>query len=131
MDQQKFVDALKVHAADAAVEGVLAQWTSPSGRSPDQTRLRQSAWFNGISHEDRHMVETLVAETARATLFGVMCILDGARVIETPAAAHLELTSIEDGQATLLASTDFQRRAVARTSLMSAMGGKKPQGPTR
>jgi hypothetical protein len=107
MDQQQFVDALKAHAADAAAEDTLEQWKSPSGRFPSQVRLDQTAWFNGLSEQDRRMAQDLVCETARATLFGVLCILDGARRIDPSNEAHLELARVNDGNSTLLASSDF------------------------
>ena len=107
MDQQQFVDALKAHAADAAAEDTLGQWKSPSGRSPTQARLEKSAWLNALSDDNRRMVEMLVADTARATLLGVLCILDGSRQIERCKDAHLELARVEGGRSTLLASSDY------------------------
>lgn len=107
MDQQQFVDALKTYAAIAAAEDTLGQWKSPSGRFPSQERLDQATWFNALSEQDRRMVQTLVGDTALATLFGVLCILDGSRQIERCEEAHLELARIEGGRSTLLASSDF------------------------
>jgi hypothetical protein len=107
MDQQQFVDALKAHAADAAAEDTLDQWKSPSGRFPSQARLDRAAWLNGLSEQDRRMVKDLAGDTACATLFGVLCILDGSRRIEECERAHLELVRMEGGRSTLLASSDF------------------------
>jgi len=70
MDQQQFVDALKAYAADAAdaaAEGTLSQWQVPSGRFPSQERLDRAAWLNGLSEQDRQMVEDLAGDTARDT----------------------------------------------------------------
>jgi hypothetical protein len=107
MDHQQFVDALKTYAADAAAEDTLKQWKSPSGRFPSPARLDQAAWFNGLSEHDRHMVQALVGETAQAALFGVLCVLDGARRIDPSDDAHLELVRLSDGKSTLLASSDL------------------------
>jgi hypothetical protein len=108
MDQQQFVDALKAYAADAAAEDTLGQWKSPSGRFQSQERLDRAAWLNGLSEQDRRMVQELASDTARATLFGVLCILDGSRRIEECEGAHLELFRMEGGHSMLLASSDFE-----------------------
>jgi len=108
MDQQQFVDALKAHAADAAAEDTIGQWQSPSGRFPSQERLGRAAWLNSLSEQDRRMVQELATEAARATLFGVLCILDGSRRVEEGDGAHFELSRMENGRSTLLASSDFE-----------------------
>src|SRR4051812_22674115 len=74
---------------------------------PSQERLEQASWFNALAEQDRQMVRTLVGDAARATLFGVLCILDGSRPIEPSDAAHFELARIESDRSILLASSDF------------------------
>jgi hypothetical protein len=108
MDQQQFVDALNAHAAVAGAKDTLSQWESPRGRLQSQDKRTQAAWFNGLSIEDRRMVEALVADATRATLFGVLCILDGSRSIEPPGQAHLELKRVEGDRAALLASSNLR-----------------------
>jgi hypothetical protein len=107
MDEQQFVDALKAHAADAAAQGTIEQWASPSGRFPSEARLAKAAWLNALSEHDRQMVHALVGDVARSTLFGVLCILDGSRSVGLPAGAHLELATIEGDRSTLLASSNL------------------------
>ena len=53
------------------------------------------------------MIQALASDTSRATLFGVLCILDGVRRIDPSDSAHLELARLEEGNSTLLASSDF------------------------
>ena len=53
------------------------------------------------------MVQALVRDVARSTLFGVLCILDGSRPVELPEGAHLELAKIEGDRSTLLASSNL------------------------
>ena len=36
-------------------------------------------WLNALSTEDREQVEYAVAEAARASVFGLFCVLDGSR----------------------------------------------------
>jgi hypothetical protein len=109
MDQQQFVDALKAQAAVAAVEDTVSQCLSPRGRRPSQEWQDRSAWFNALSAEDQEMVIGLAREVAEATLFGVLCILDGSRRIET-GNAHIQLARVEGGCATLLASSDLAHK---------------------
>jgi hypothetical protein len=107
MDQRQFVDALKAQTAEAAAEDTLRQWELPSGRLRSQGQVEQANWVAGLSELDRRMVKALVAETAQAALFGVLCVLDGARRIDASDDAHFELTRVEAGKPTLLARSDF------------------------
>jgi len=107
MNSQQFVDALKRLAADSGAEGVLSQWEAPSGRSPGLVALERAKWFNDLSENDRKMVNALAYDAAHATLFGVLCILDGVRRIDPSDEAHFELVRIEQGLAQVLASSSL------------------------
>ena len=105
MNQEQFVNALKRYAADAGAEDTLSQWKLPTGRSPGQKARDQAFWFNGLSKDDKMMVENLAYDAAHSALFGVLCILDGVRRIDPSDDAHFELTRIERGKPQLLSSS--------------------------
>ena len=82
IDTEFFVRALKSECRDAAVTDCIASFRSPPGRTPRPELVQIAKWFIGLSDSERTMVESAMAEAADATLFGVLCVLDGVRAIE-------------------------------------------------
>jgi hypothetical protein len=82
MKPEEFVQALKVSCRDGAVRDCVEVFENPPGRRPDPELLRISHWFRALSPTDRQFVEHAMREAADATLFGVLCIIDGVRFIE-------------------------------------------------
>ena len=82
IDSEFFVRALKSECRDAAVTDCMASFRSPPGRKPRPELVKIAKWFDGLSDADRKMVESAMSEAADATLFGVLCVIDGVRVIE-------------------------------------------------
>ncbi len=106
MDQTTFVELARLHCAKAAADSVIAQLQSPSGRRPPQEKLERSAWYSSLTVDDKRHLKAMVEEAAIASLFGVLCVLDGARSIEDgPDRGHLVLSYCKDLQVTTLASS--------------------------
>ena len=109
MQATTFVGRLKQVAGEAAVADVLSQLTRPAGRRPTPEVAARSDWFCGLSRTDKAQVEAVIAEAARAALFGVLCALDGSRaIVERDDGGALELRYRDNKQDTLLASTSPQ-----------------------
>ncbi|WP_380783194.1 hypothetical protein [Sphingomonas sp. R86520] len=111
MDAEKFVASLRDLVAAPAADGTLTQIERPSGRNVAADRKERAAWLAALSSEDRAHVEYAVREAANAAVFGLLCVLDGARVIEDGPRGHLELHYQKDGSDTLLSSSDLSEPA--------------------
>jgi hypothetical protein len=98
MKPEQFVEALKSECRDAAVLGCVEVFRHPPGRKPGQELLDISQWFNALPGPDREFVVTAMRHAADATLFGVLCVLDGVRTVE-PAGEKTEfkLSAIKAG----------------------------------
>jgi hypothetical protein len=107
MNAKDFVDAVREFALKASVEGTISLLVSPPGRKPDEDLLAVSAWFKALSETDQTMLKRALAMVAEQAVFGVMCILDGARVIE-PAGPKgtFELRFIKNGHVDVLSGPD-------------------------
>jgi hypothetical protein len=79
MTPTEFVEGLDAHCKDSAVDGVLGQFRQPSGRSPSPTLLQLSQWYLGLSESDQSMLRDALQQVSQDCLFGVLCVLDGAR----------------------------------------------------
>jgi hypothetical protein len=77
-----FVQALKETCVDGAVQDCVELMRNPPGRKPGQELARLSQWFNALPASDRGFVVAAMREASDATLFGVLCVIDGVRSIE-------------------------------------------------
>jgi hypothetical protein len=82
MKPDEFVQALKDSCRDGAVSDCVTSFENPPSRKPNPELLRISNWFRALSPSDRQFVVQAMREAADATLFGVLCIIDGVRFIE-------------------------------------------------
>ena len=82
MKPAEFVQSLKLTCSDGAVHDCVNMFIAPPGRKPSGDLVQISEWFNALPENDRGMVVRVMRETADATLFGVLCVIDGVRAIE-------------------------------------------------
>ena len=105
MDQTTFVDLLRAVVLDGLSNDLARNWKEPPGRLRSDERSRRSQWVSQMSDDDRELLEAFGSEAARAALFGVLAVLDGARKVEDQSEGHLELRHVQAGEAQLLASS--------------------------
>jgi hypothetical protein len=96
MNQQTFVDLVRQHVRDEAVEGTLSLLQQPPGRRPATGLLELSTWYEGLSARDKDRVGGLLALVAHQATFGVLAVLDGSRTFEQAPGpkGHFELRHI-------------------------------------
>lgn len=83
MKQEEFVDRVRTHVRDAAVEGVLSLLQRPPGRRPAAELADLGAWYAQLAPEDRDRVRRLLVLAGDQLVFGMFAVLDGSRIIET------------------------------------------------
>src|SRR5262245_61904472 len=107
MTAAEFVDALRWAVLESSVRGTIAQLHSPSGRQPEEKLVEASKWFNALSEKDQAMVKGTLEMVAQHALFGLLCVLDGARTVE-PAGpkGDFELRFIKNGKTDILSGPD-------------------------
>jgi len=82
---EEFVLAVKKAAFDSAVnETIKGLKEGPPGRAPHPRGSALSLWYNELAADDQQMVMESVRDAAHAAVFGVLCVLDGVRVIDDP-----------------------------------------------
>ena len=107
MKPDDFVDALKSECRDAAVAGCLASFKKPPGRKPAAELLRVSQWFHSLSAADREVLKLALMDVADSTLFGVLCVLDGVRVVEdSDEKSEFTLTATRIGERSQISPND-------------------------
>lgn len=97
MDGKQFVDLLKIVVRDAAVSQELSVLQRPPGKRPSQEVLKRSKWYNSLEDDQKKILSSIIMDVADRAVFGFLCVLDGARVIESSSQkGRLELYYIKD-----------------------------------
>jgi hypothetical protein len=113
MQPEAFVTVVRQVVEQAAITDVMSQLERPSGRRPSASRVELSAWFAGLTDQDRLRVQAIIADAAHAAVFGMLCALDGSRTILDPdgdgrielifrSAAHEKVIATTDGRGSAL-----------------------------
>jgi hypothetical protein len=99
MNAQEFVDAVRKVVVDATGPSIVGVLRSPPGRQPAVELTELSRWYNGLTDDDRTMVERLLALAVRHSVFGVFEVIDGASKVDPTAASgdHFELRHVHHG----------------------------------
>ena len=94
MTPEEFVAGIKTAIFDSAVTGTIRHLQDgPAGRGPHLRARALSGWFGQLAADDQQMVAECVRDAAHAAVFGFLCVLDGARTIDSPPHANLHLTA--------------------------------------
>jgi hypothetical protein len=83
MTKEEFVEVVKLQASDSAVSGTIKTLTRPAGRNPAERLVRLSRWYKLLSNCDQEMLGEALREAAETAVFGLLCVLDGVRALET------------------------------------------------
>lgn len=67
---------------DAATEATISTLESPPGRRPSPPIRERAAWYNGLPPQEQAHVRSVVSEAAGAAVFGLLTVLDGARIVD-------------------------------------------------
>lgn len=100
MNSEEFVDAIRHHVEDAAVQDTIAALRQPPGRRVSPTERARSNWYNSLSPDQVEYVNSSIASAVHEALFGLLAVLDGARTIHD-GGGRFELTHIGDRRVVL------------------------------
>ncbi|EGQ7779589.1 TPA: hypothetical protein ACHCBX_004592 [Vibrio parahaemolyticus] len=81
MDKVEFVKAIKEVVESSSVENTIENLSEPPGRSPDKRLLEQSNWFKSLPPSEQALVQGLIEDAVKESVFGMLCVLDGVRPI--------------------------------------------------
>jgi hypothetical protein len=96
MDSRQFVDIIRVVVRDSAVSDTLTFLQKPTGRRPDQERLKGSGWYNSLDKDQQGIVANIIKDAVDRAVFGLLCVLDGVRAVEDgPIKGHFELRYVK------------------------------------
>lgn len=107
MNGIEFVEAVKNHVRDAALEDTVEFIKKPPGRKPRRKHVELSNWYNSLSEGDKNMVTRMMEEAVDSALFGLLCVVDGVRAIEdSDEKTNFQLYGIKGDEQTLINKED-------------------------
>lgn len=95
MNNQEFIEAIKLHVLEAAVEDTISNLKSPPGRKIQPQEQAISDWYKGLTQEKIKYVNNTVAKAVHEAIFGLLAVLDGVRTIDD-GMGRFELTYVTE-----------------------------------
>lgn len=109
MDKTEFVSVLKENIREDLIRNTVSFIKSPPGRQPDKEIIKLSNWYNNLSGIDKDNFLKIVGFTVDNSIFEMLCIIDGVRVVEdTIDKGEFELYFNKYGNKELLNTQDGQ-----------------------
>ena len=81
MTREEFVEAVKLHVRNSAVDDVISNLHNPPGRRVSPEERVRSDWYNKLSNVDVVHVNDIISLATHASLFGLFAAFDGVRKI--------------------------------------------------
>ena len=85
MKPEELIGLVKSQVRDAAVDAVMRQLESPTGRRPHEGLKRLSEWFVGLDASSQERVKEVARLASQFALHGFFSVVDGVRAIRDPA----------------------------------------------
>ncbi|MCX7572397.1 hypothetical protein OS242_21030 [Tumebacillus sp. DT12] len=109
MRNTEFVESIKKYVRDTALSDTIEFIENLPGRKPRKRHVELSNWYNSLSGEDKQKIGEIMAEAVDSSLFGFLCVLDGARTIEkSDKKTTFELYAVKGGGSTRVNSEEEQ-----------------------
>ena len=83
IDAEYFVNVLKQVVRDQGVNNLIENLESPPGRQPVEELLSMSQFYKNLDSGQKAIFEKIIRMVTDDILFGVLCVLDGVRAIES------------------------------------------------
>ena len=91
MNQEEFVEAIRVAVLENGIRSVQSNLARLPGRQPSEKMIATSNWYNALGDGDKKIVIQIIMQSARTAVFGFLCVLDGIRAIEDEDKGELKL----------------------------------------
>jgi hypothetical protein len=82
MTPEEFVGALRKVVLQRAAASTISAIEQPPGRRPCRDLVEANEWYLKLSEQDRARLRGVAEMVAHNAVFGVLAVLDGARVVE-------------------------------------------------
>lgn len=103
MTKYEFIEKIRKVVRDSSIEDMRHVLTKSVGRKPAKELVIASNWYNMLNDEAKDIVNRIIEMSIDNAVFGLLCVLDGVRVIEDPdTRGNLKLSYINNDEETSL-----------------------------
>jgi hypothetical protein len=107
MNATDFITAIKAYVTNSAIRNTTTSAERPVGRKISEEKQLISSWFNSLNQEEKKLCALLMKEAVDDAIFGILCVIDGVRVIEeTEEKSEFELVQVKHGERNLINKPD-------------------------
>jgi hypothetical protein len=108
MEKEEFVKNLKLVTSDSIISDIQYVLDKmPLENFPEFKEI--SEWQSKLAPEEKALLFTLIQKVSEKTVFGVLAVIDGVRVIEdTEEKGEFELYYVKNGKKTLINTPDSE-----------------------
>ncbi len=82
MDSKNFVQITKQVVMESAIKDTIDNLVEPLGKKPKAELKEMSDYYKNCTNNERQIIANIIRESAEATFFGFLCVIDGVRAIE-------------------------------------------------
>jgi hypothetical protein len=83
MSPKYFVEILRKVVQEQSVNDMIESISTPVGNKPTSENVQFIDFFNSLNENQIYILKKILHNTSEMTLFGLFCVLDGVRVIES------------------------------------------------
>jgi len=83
MTAKYFVEILRKIVHEQAVNDTIKNLVDPPGKNPSERLKKLSLFYSSLNDTQKVHLKEIINETSEMTFFGMLCVLDGVRVIES------------------------------------------------
>lgn len=83
MSPKYFVEIVKEVVQEQAINDMIETLIEPVGHEPPAQSKVMSDFYLSLSQEQKDILKNIIRNTSEMTLFGLFCVLDGVRAIES------------------------------------------------
>lgn len=83
MSPKYLVEMLRKIVQEQSVNDTIENLQEPAGKNPPRELMELGSFYNELSEEKKDILKKILQQTAEMTFFGVLCVLDGVRAIES------------------------------------------------
>ena len=95
MNANDFIAALVSEVHQASCQDTASFLSEPPGRRVTARSRELSAWYNALSPQDVQRICQVIEHAVHAAIFGTLCVLDGARSINSEN-VELQLLAVDE-----------------------------------
>lgn len=83
MSPKYFVEIIRKVVQKQAINDTIENLEQPPGKTPPEKLKELSAFYKSLDSKQKSALQQIISDASEMTMFGLLCVLDGVRAIES------------------------------------------------